>query len=93
MGREKNIGVVDSEDKFRQRTEKVILYDDNIRLAAKYNGCSFIDVMSDGVCEDTNSRYTSDHLHDNADGGAVHGRCVAAAVLAQYGITFTADRL
>jgi len=89
----KNETLVTTSEQYKERADKLFLYNDAIHTAALYNGCTFIDVMSDGVCEDTIDTYTGDGLHDNAAGGVLHGRCVAAAVLAQYGITFMADRL
>lgn len=76
--------VINTEEKYRQQDNYVLQYNEVIRNAADHMGCSFINVFADGVCEDTADRYLSDGLHDNAAGGVVHGRCVAAAVLAAY---------
>lgn len=76
--------VLNTEEKYRQQDNYVLQYNEVIRNAADHMGCSFINVFADGVCEDTADRYLSDGLHDNAAGGVVHGRCVAAAVLAAY---------
>ena len=76
--------VINTEEKYRQQDNYVLQYNEVIRNAADHFGCSFINVFADGVCEDTADTYLSDGLHDNAAGGVVHGRCVAAAVLAAY---------
>lgn len=78
------VGVTNTVEKYRVQEEYVLQYNEVIRNAADHMGCSFINVFADGVCEDTADRYLSDGLHDNAAGGVVHGRCVAAAVLAAY---------
>ena len=78
------VGVTNTVEKYRVQEEYVLQYNEVIRNAADHMGCSFINVFADGVCEDTADRYLSDGLHDNAAGGVVHGRCVAAAVLAAF---------
>lgn len=78
------VGVIDTVAKYKVQDDYVLQYNEVIRNAADHMGCSFINVFADGVCEDTADRYLSDGLHDNAAGGVVHGRCVAAAVLAAY---------